>query len=206
MSIPRETYSQEMADLEINLHRNISMIKKLHFLSLFFLTPLFCSFSHQTPEYIKISKKIFNDYCKELTLRKGLYVTGSGGAMMDDIKKVNVHFDSLASLSVDEARRLYVEVAEGFLKRYNESEVARPYLHNYPFNIENLEIMIAFEDETRKRRANGLVSLMYIGRNNELAYRSYDHEKQQLYSLHKEFYSQAVDLVKKESLCAGSTN
>ncbi len=182
------------------------MIKKLYSLSLFFLTTSFCSFSHQTPEYIKISNKISSSYCQELSRNKGLYLTGSGGAMVDDIKKINVHFDSFASLSVEEARKLYVEVAEGFLKRYNENEAVRPYLHNYPFKLENLELMISFTDETRKRRSEGLVALVFNARKDLLFYYGYDEKENQLYEIYEESYSQAIEMTKQGSFCSENTN
>ncbi len=181
------------------------MIKKFNLLSPFWMV-LFCSFSHQTPEYIKISNKISSSYCRELNQSKGLYVTGSGGAMMGDIQEVGVHFISFTPSSIEEARRLYVEVTEGFLKRYNENEAVRPYLHNYPFTIENLEIMIRFADEARKHRGDWMVALVFTARKDQLFYCGYNYEKQQLYDIHKEPYSQAVEIVKQQTLCLEIVN
>lgn len=46
--------------------------------------------------------------------------------------------------SIEEARLLFVKFIENFLDAYNNSNEVRPYLENYPFKPENLNIVIFF--------------------------------------------------------------
>ncbi len=116
--------------------------------------------------------------------------------MMDDVKKVNATYLSFAKLSVNEARNLYVEVVEGYLERFNRDEQIRPYLHNYPFTIENMKLMITFKDEYHRRRDGEDVTLMFMARGNLVYYCSYDYEKEDFVDLHEEPYEEAVRIVR----------
>lgn len=175
--------------------RNIYMNKKN--IIPFFVFALCCAFSE--PKYCKLSDRIFVPYNKELKAQKRLYLVGSGGAMMDDIQKVNAHYTSFERLTVEQARRLYVEVAEGYLCRYNQNEQIRPYLHNYPFTIDNVDVMIGFENEQRQHMDQGFVALMYVSKNHRLLYRGYDHERRSFTDLYEEPYETARDIVLKEN-------
>jgi len=135
-------------------------------------------------------------YVKQFAKPRGLHLTGSGGAMMYDVKKVILNFLSFDTLTVDEARVLYVEMMEEFLCRVNQNEKIRPYLHNYPFEINNFDLTIGFENAQRKITGDGHVALMYIGRNNELSFRGYNPEAEEFYSLHRESYAEALKIVK----------
>src|ERR1700722_6640758 len=134
------------------------MNKKMNtkFVCLLFVFVICGAFSE--PKYCKLSDRIFIPYNKELRKQKHLYLMGSGGAMMDDIQKVNAHYVSFERLNIEEARKLYIEVTEGYLCRYNQNEQIRPYLHNYPFTIDNLEVMIGFENEQHRHMGQGFVA------------------------------------------------
>jgi len=134
-------------------------------------------------------------YVKQCAKPRGLYLTGSGGAMRYDVKKVILNFLSFNALTVDEARVLYVEMMEDFLYRMNQDVKIRPYLHNYPFTFENVKLRIGFEDAQRQILGDGHVALMYIGKNNELSFRGYNPETEEFYSLHREPYSEALKKV-----------
>ena len=155
----------------------------------------FTSCHTRQPEYIRLSDGISGPYAKELKKEKGLNLDGSGGSMMDDVKKVNATYLSFAKLSVNEARNLYVEVVEGYLERYNRDEQIRPYLHNYPFNSRNIGLMITFEDEYHRRREGEDVTLMFMNEGN-IVYRGYDHNKEEFVPLHRESYEEAVRIVR----------
>lgn len=173
------------------------MKKNYIYFALLFLPFLLISFRYSPPKYCRLSNKIVNEYNKELTKQKGLYLIGEGGAFMNDIQEVSLSYISYDASSVDQARRLYVEIAEGYLRRYNENVEIRPFLHNYPFTIDNLELMIGFEDETNRHRGDGYIALMFIARD-KLWYKGYDKEKQEFYPIHSETYAKAVEIVRNE--------
>lgn len=170
---------------------------------LYLLLSVLCSF-YKEPKHCKLSDRIFIPYNKELKKEKHLYLVGSGGAMMDDIQKVNAHYVSYDRLTVEEARRLYVDVVEGYLSRYNQNEEIRPYLHNYPFTINNFKIMIGFENENHQHMDKGFVALVS---NREtkgvIYYASYDHETKKFNKIYEEPYETAREIVMREraTLC-----
>ena len=120
---------------------------------------------------------------------------------MGDIQKINASYVSCDRMNVEEARRLYVDVVEGYLRRYNQNEEIRPYLHDYPFTIDNLDVKIGFENEQRHHMDRGFVALMYVSNKHRLLYRAYDHEKKKFINLYEEPYETARDIVLKECSC-----
>ncbi len=165
--------------------------KLLSIICFFFFT----SCHARQPEYIRLSHGISDPYAKELKKTRGLCLIGSGGSMMDEVKKVNATYLSFAKLSVNEARNLYVKVMEGYLERYNGDEKIRPYLHNYPFTIENMKLMIGFEDESRRHRSEGYVALVSVVHGN-IYYCTFDSEQDKFVDLHREPYEEAVRTVR----------
>jgi hypothetical protein len=163
-----------------------------------FLFSLFCGFKQ--PLYCKLSDKIYFSYNKEICNKNGLHLVGKGGAMMDDVQQVNAHYVSYDRLTVEEARRLYVDVAEGYLSRYNQNEEIRPYLHNYPFTINNFKIMIGFENENHQHMDKGFVAVVSnIESKGIIYYSSYNHETKAFIDLHEEPYETAREIVMRES-------
>mgnify|MGYP007027865603 CR=1 FL=1 len=157
------------------------------------------NFSFKEPKYCKLSDKILNEYSKELKQQKEMILIGHGGAMMNDIQEVCMHYISYDRLSVEEARKLYINLANGLLEKYNADEKIRPYLHNFPFSYNNLDIMIAFEDKLSRRRLDdGSVALIFVAKDN-LFYDGYDSTTDKLYTLYKEPYAKAVEIVKQQS-------
>ncbi|MCC5832736.1 MAG: hypothetical protein JJU12_06820, partial [Chlamydiales bacterium] len=116
--------------------------------------------------------------------------------MMNDIQEISCSFLSYDSLGVDEARILYVEMMEEYLERINSHKEIRTYLHNYPFNNENIKLDISFINSNGLTKMDGHVALMYIGKNNDLLYRGCDPETEEFYPLHREPYEEALRLVK----------
>ncbi len=156
---------------------------------------LLTAFGYREPHYCKITDRIVDNYVKEYAKPRRLSLTGYGGAMMDDIQIIDFSFLSFEALNVEEARILYVEMMEEFLQRINAHEKIRPHLHNFPFEVANIKLSIAFEDSERKITSDGHMALMYIGRNQDLVYRGHDVETDEFYSLHREPYAEARKIV-----------
>jgi hypothetical protein len=155
-----------------------------------------CTYSQfKEPEYVKISNCIVLQYSQELADQKKIFLDGSGGAMMDDIQRVTVSYISNAELSLEQARTLYINVMQEYLERYNANEKIRPYLHNFPFTAENIDLKLSFEKESGQRQCSGDVAFVFMV-NNVIYYDSYNNEKSTFYSLHKEAYADALKIVK----------
>ena len=172
-------------------------------INIFILILLFlpiCAFSKSL--HVKLSDKIYNAYNKELKNKRNLYLVGSGGGMMHDIKEVFAAYVSFERLNVNEARKLYVEVVEGYLSKYNQDEKVRPYLHNFPFTVDNVDVKISFEDEKHHFRDQGYVALMFVGKHQRLVYRAYDPKSDEFIALYEEPYETAREIVMQESVQA----
>ncbi|WP_420421710.1 hypothetical protein [Simkania sp.] len=99
------------------------------------------------PEYEKISDKITAKTAKTLSKKYQLDPVGSGGSMMHDVKKLFLSFNCYHPLSIDESRELVINCVNEYLKSVNENKEVRPFLHNFPFNEQNIELAIfIFED------------------------------------------------------------
>lgn len=171
---------------------NIHVIKRIAITSLVFVFMISTAFSK--PKYCKLSDRIYFAYNKDLCQQKHLDLVGTGGAMMNDVQGIFASYVSSDRLNIKGARQLYVEVAEGYLCHYNQNAQIRPYLHNYPFTIGNLKIMIGFEDEQHRHMDQGFVAVM-SNLDNRIYYCSYDHEKREFVKLYEEPYETARDIV-----------
>jgi hypothetical protein len=174
-----------------NLQRGIRMNKTVGLVMFLLLLTSF-----REPEYCKVSDRIVAGYIKEFTKPKGLFVCGSGGAMANNIQQISLSFASFAALDVDEARILYVEMVEELLRRINANRAIRPFLHNYPFEEKNIDLMISFKDSKLERVSANHVALMSIGKDHMIFYAAYDHDKKKFYDLYEENYVEARDRVK----------
>lgn len=171
----------------------IKFAKMLCFFSLFVSSTAFGEAIH-----CKLSDKIFMPYNRELQKQKRLFVIGSGGAMMGDIQKVNASYLSFERMNLEEARKLYIEVVEGYINQYNKDEPIRPYLHDYPVTIENFQVRIGYENDQRKHMGEGYIAYVFKNKNNVI-YCTYDHEKKDFIDHHEEPYETARDIVLKNS-------
>ena len=118
--------------------------------------------------------------------------------MMGDIQAVALGFASYKALNVDEARKLYVNIVEEYLHRVNCNEEVRPYLHNYPFTINNLEFNIEFDESNGRMKSDGHVAYVsFIASRNLIFYSSYDYKTHKFQDLHQESYEEALKIVKK---------
>jgi len=185
----------------MSLKQNILMSKALCLLPILFL---FTSCVMREANYCKMSDRIVGSYVKEFARPRELMLSSSGGAMMDDIQEVFLSFLSFRALNVDEARVLYVEMMEEFLCRINHHEEIRPYLHNFPFEEQNFELSIGFEDSDRRITRDGHVAMVFIGNNHTVYYDAYD-SIEGFYTLCKESYEEARRIVQEQRILSAST-
>ncbi len=151
-------------------------------------------------DYTKQARKITGRFCEEISLPKDLYLTGYGGALMHDVKELALHFDAFECLNLEEARKLYVEMTETYLDYINEDEAIRPFLHNYPFTIKNLKIMITFFDHSGNYQDNGCIALIFrVLKTSQVFYCAYDSEKKDFVDVHEEPYEEAKRIVLESS-------
>ena len=122
------------------------ILKMFFLLSLMAEAPIFGELA-----YDKISNQILNKCSKELEKRFPMSVMGTGGSGGYDIKAVHIKYQYRGEASIEEARRLYVDIAEVFIKSYNANRQLRPYLHHYPFNEQSLNLVINFNNPKNEK-------------------------------------------------------
>jgi len=186
----------------MHLRKNILMSKMLCLLPILFL---FTSCAMRDANYCKMSDRIVSSYIKEFAKPRNLMLSGYGGAMMDDIQEISLRFLSFSALNVDEARVLYVEMMEEFLCRINHHEEIRPYLHNFPFDVNNLDLTIGWINSDRRITKDGHMALMFIGNNHTIYYEAYDPNTEDFYTLCKESYEEARRTVQEQCALSAST-
>ena len=181
------------------------MNKTIYSLLFLLLIPLTsCGYRHLEPSYWKLVDSITKNYVKETAAPKRLDLYGYGGGRMYDIEEVILRFFCCDHLTVEGARVLYVEMMEEYLKQINCNEEVRPYLHNYPFNIDNIKLTISFLDAQGHTLGDGHVALVFISRNHTIDYAAYNTDTEEFYSLHEEPYEEALKIYnasKKEKEC-----
>ena len=105
--------------------------------------------------YEKIANKITYYTAQKLRKEKNLFLIGIGGGMMDSIRLMAMKFQYLQEVDLITARQLVTNAAKDYLSAINSSEKIRPYLKNYPFTLENIEITIFFLTPDRNYLAFG---------------------------------------------------
>ena len=107
-------------------------------------------------------------------------------------------------ISLDYARNLIVFLTENLLQDINSNSEIRSKLDVYPFASDLINITIHFEDEIRVDLGQG-VAVVYFS-NGKIEYEGYKIEKYtgqypaegKHYTIHKETYAEALDIVKKQ--------
>lgn len=111
-------------------------------LFLFFVSSSFMPVIDKEVEFDAITAAVM----KKLNLQLGLSVRAYGGSMPDDIRETTIRFAKTGCYDIPAVRRMLITVAEELLKEINKDKKIRPYLHNFPFTILNLNIDIIFHD------------------------------------------------------------
>ena len=158
------------------------------------------SCSWPSVNYEKVADKITARTAKKLKQEKGLILIGTGGGMMNDIKMMMMGFNYYKVIDMDEARKLLIYCVEEYLNAINSDEKVRPYLHNYPFTAENIEIKIFFYKPDGSNVAPNEISVA-TANEGRMAYSIDDPEKHTLKRIHRESYEEALKIVSSQKEC-----
>lgn len=155
------------------------------------------------PEYEKISDKITEKTAKNLSKKYQLTPIGSGGSMMHDVEKLALSFNCYHPLSLDQSRKLIVSCVDEYIEAVNNNADIRPYLHNYPFTEQNVEVAIfIYENNKFTEVQPGQVSCVSELKG-KICYHTKDPEDEyKLETLHEESYAEAVRIVREQGRLA----
>lgn len=99
---------------------------------------------------------------KDLAAKYQIKPVGFGGMMHEDVKKMSLMFDCCREMSLDEYRRLVVVCTEYYLNEINSSEELKPHLHNFPFDSNNIELVLFVFSKDRKELEIGQLSCVNV--------------------------------------------
>lgn len=150
-------------------------------------------FSAGTSPHVKQINRVTHQFTKQLKKEKGLDAFGYGGRMMDDIKEVALSLAAHHPMTIEEARCLFVEIVEEYLNLVNSDLKLRPYLHNYPFTVANLDFDFGLLRELKTIQPGQIGFVYYLPAKDCLCYRGYDPQKEEYYSIFEETYAEAVE-------------
>ncbi len=120
-------------------------MRKINFIFLVLILTSCCTFgpSRPVPEYISKADAIRSSVSERLARKYNMCIVGTIDGMMYNVNKLGVMFHIYRPLTLEEAREIYVDCVLEFLNEINNNEEIRPYLVNYPFTLQNVDISIA---------------------------------------------------------------
>ena len=104
-------------------------------------------------------------------------------------------FGTYEKLDISRARQLTVELANELIKRVNDSEKLRPYLKNYPFTIENVQIAVGYNGQ--KPIVDGELEYSSLIKG-IIRYKDRDANTQKFHTIHQESYEEATQKLKSK--------
>lgn len=159
-----------------------------------FLIVLSATSCQSTPQYLKLGRQEMFSFAREVEVSDQLELLGYGGGFYDGIDNFSLTFWSPAKPTVSEARTLFFDISNRFLERVNQHEALRGYLVNYPFTIDNLDLMIVFPKDI-----NGSIHGVGMGesfqhiKRNFILYDGYNPSKQRFEVIFKETYQEGLE-------------
>jgi hypothetical protein len=103
---------------------------------------------YDSPNYIVMAHKIRDKVATKLSKRYNMRVIGVTGGMADCVKVMGLSFQIRGPLSKTRLREIVVDCVEEFLIPINADEQLRPFLKNYPFTANELEIELFIVDDS----------------------------------------------------------
>ena len=173
-------------------------------------------------DYPKYVHEIVREFAREVYKKYGLYCESSGGSMPHDVEEISIDFTVRKRATIEEARKLEVELIESFLKKVNAHEKIRPFLREYPFTPRRAGITIAFTKQNGCWSHDGSVVYVNTGKgnlyynkaevvkeirygiidcrdlNNTIKHPDREVEVERLFTIHSEPYEEALRIVKGE--------
>lgn len=104
--------------------------------------------AHELPYEEQLVNQLLATAGKKLAEKYHLRICGTGAGMPGgNIHTFILAFQKLSPTSIDEARKLIIQISEDFLVDINEQTELKPYYTVYPFTNKNIEITIYMYDE-----------------------------------------------------------
>lgn len=144
-----------------------------------------------TEDYTDIANRITSCFSQNVKKDKGMSLIGSGGAMMDNVKQIYLHYAKVGNVDINEARILLVRSVQNLLLRINTCKAIKPFLICFPFTPNELDFTISFEKHNGTRPDPNYVSFVSLS-NGRIFYSYYDNKQKGYYKDYSETYAEAL--------------
>ncbi len=148
--------------------------------------------------YIQYTKEITLPFIQECENKYQLDCIGTGGKFAKNVSEISLHFIAYRKGTIEEARNVEIKMIETLLEHINHQEKIRPFLDQYPFKPENLDIAISFRKNDDSCYSDGSVVLVFLARD-KIFYRAEDSKTGKRFDLHEESYADALKIVNGKS-------
>lgn len=111
------------------------------------LIGLYCSspcLSYTPSKKQLLADEVRTSAAKKITSKQPLSLIGEGGQMLDEIVMLSLSFQDFRECNLESARELIVCATKTLVDEVNNNKAIHPYLKNYPFTANNVEIRIWF--------------------------------------------------------------
>ena len=163
----------------------------MKFISLLIILCLLVSSCNSAPPWVSLARKARYEFAYRMKKEENLIMYAEGGAMMHNIKMLSLDFDSSRALDLEESRILILRVTQSFVDFINANTAIRPYLANYPFSVNNVEIGFSFRSYGERIYKDGKMSLVYF-KQGTIFYDRYNPETKRLETVLRETYEEAL--------------
>lgn len=162
------------------------------------------SFSCNKHNYLPSSKEILADEILKnsaikLRKEKDLRLIGTGGGMMNEVRMLALSFFYYGEVDVKKGRCLLISAVNELVDEVNADERIRPYLVQYPFKPENIEIRIFLRKLDGSELDSGKLHVL-VAINNILEYEIRDPATDRLKTVYEETYEVALTKLNETSL------
>jgi hypothetical protein len=168
---------------------------RIPFLSLFLMVFIYSCGSPSAdstylPDKQSLAIEVRNQTFAQLKVEKELIPCGTGSGMMDQIRMLAMSFNYYKEIDMLQARQLLIDAGTVFLKNINANEQIRPFLQNYPFKPENIQIRIFLYNPNGKEPDFGKLTVISLI-DGELRYKIDNPETNSFRVIYRETFDQA---------------
>lgn len=143
----------------------------------------------------QIAHKIIDNFSVKMKKEHYLNLQGKGLGFSKGMNLFLVRYKIHKKINLEQARNLIVNCSQTLLAMINSNIELRPFLSNYPYNNNNLDIIITFYDELDERAAFPNLAFISVGEG-KIYYDFYDTLKQDFVPSHRESYEEALKIVR----------
>lgn len=168
----------------------------------FFIASLTVSFdffkSKKQRDYEVIANEITASVAKKLTKKHKMDLIGEGGGMMGSIYMIGLSFQIDHPLERSEARERILDCVEELLTAFNSNQEVRPFLKNYPFTTENVQVAIFSVTKDGREVYDPYIAVVSVDQNNYITFRTEEPNNKSYKNRHKEPYAEALSMLKSK--------